>query len=343
MRYRIALCGFSEFEYRAMHFSFQHLASPEATEYHVVDALAEADFAVVDADSKPAVKGVVLSNRITHAVFVGAVAPPGVNLHLTRPIDPTRIRRLLDTLAERFPEGRVRLEPPADLQLPTLDDVVSTLGAFEPPTGAPAPAAVPVVAPAAVPVVAAPAPPPVAAAPTAPPVDDTQADPEYSVAKKKARAAARRARLASSNAEAHAAEPLRDVMVLDADERAGGELCTLLERFGFSPQWLRSIPKAAEHLAAKPFAAYFLDIALDGADRGEGLSLVQRIQELPVRDGHPAPAVLIVSAQINPADRVRAALAGIKVPLVKPVSRGDVARALEGCGVSLPSDARRSG
>ena len=54
MRYRIALCGFSEFEYRAMHFSFQH---PDAGEphYDVVDTLAEADFAIVDADSTPAV------------------------------------------------------------------------------------------------------------------------------------------------------------------------------------------------------------------------------------------------------------------------------------------------
>jgi CheY-like chemotaxis protein len=342
MRYRIALCGFSEFEYRAMHFSFQHPASPEQTEYEVVDALAEADFAVVDADSKPAVKGVVLSRRVAHAVFVGAVAPPGVNLHLTRPIDPTRIRRLLDTLVERFPETPVRLEPPADLQLPTLDDVVPTLDAFVPPL-AQAPIAAPKAA--AAPAAAAPAAPPRPAAPepTPPSAADAPTDPELSAAKKAARAAARRARLASSKLPPGAQEPLRDVMVLDADEAAGSELCKLLERFGFSPQWLRSIPKAAEHLAAKPFAAYFLDIALDGADRGEGLSLVQRIRDLPAREGHPAPAVLIVSAQLNPADRVRAALAGIQAPLVKPVSRGDVARALEGCGVSLPSDARRSG
>ena len=52
-------------------------------------------------------------------------------------------------------------------------------------------------------------------------------------------------------------------------------------------------------------------------------------------------AVLLVTAQLNPADRVRATLAGIKAPLTKPVSRGDVARALESCGVTLPADARR--
>ena len=75
MRYRIALCGFSEFEYRAMHFSFQHPPEFQESTYDVVDALSEADFAVVDADSQPAVKGVVQSGRVAQSVFVGAAAP----------------------------------------------------------------------------------------------------------------------------------------------------------------------------------------------------------------------------------------------------------------------------
>jgi hypothetical protein len=57
--------------------------------------------------------------------------------------------------------------------------------------------------------------------------------------------------------------------------------------------------------------------------------------------GHPAPAVLTVTAKLQPASRVRAALFGISSPLIKPVTRGDVARALEACDVILPSDARR--
>jgi CheY-like chemotaxis protein len=57
--------------------------------------------------------------------------------------------------------------------------------------------------------------------------------------------------------------------------------------------------------------------------------------------GHPTPAVLIVTAELQPADRVRAALAGINSPLIKPVTRGDVARALEASDVLLPADARR--
>jgi hypothetical protein len=48
-----------------------------------------------------------------------------------------------------------------------------------------------------------------------------------------------------------------------------------------------------------------------------------------------------VTTELHPADRVRAALAGISSPLIKPVTRGEVARALEACDVVLPADARR--
>jgi DNA-binding response OmpR family regulator len=69
--------------------------------------------------------------------------------------------------------------------------------------------------------------------------------------------------------------------------------------------------------------------------------LLQTIHDLPRLVGHAAPAVLIVTKELQPADRVRAALAGIDSPLIKPVTRGDVARALEACYVTLPADARR--
>src|ERR1700716_440117 len=101
MRYRVALCGFSEFEYRAMHFSFQHRGAVHESEYDIVDALSKADFSVVDADSELAVKTVVLSGRTDRAVFVGARAPEGAAWHLQRPIDPNGILRLLDELTTR--------------------------------------------------------------------------------------------------------------------------------------------------------------------------------------------------------------------------------------------------
>ena len=332
MRYRIALCGFSAFEYRAMHFSFQHPPEGE-TGYDVVDALIDADFAVVDADSSPAVKGVVLTGRVDKAVFVGAVAPPGAASHLSRPIDPTRILRALGELAEQHaapppstPLAITLVEVAPDL--PPLLDPSSIVDELTADAFAPVPAPTPTPAP-------APTPTPEETPAVPPEVEERRA------AKAAARAAARRARLAHVHTDPGQLEQMRDVLVLDADEAASAQLGELLERFGFRVHAVRSVAHAADVLARRPLVAAFLDVALDGADGGNGVALLKTIQELPQLVGHPSPAVLIVSAQLDPADRVRAALAGIQVPLVKPVSRGDVARALEACDVVLPADARR--
>ena len=321
MRYRIALCGFSEFEYRAMHFSFQH---PDADEegYEVVDAITDADFAIVDSDSKPAVKGVVLTGRVAQAVFVGSAAPPGAGAVVPRPIDLSRIVRALGELL-----GRQAAAPPGE-PLPEGFDDPDEIIIVEPPLLMDAVLLPPRPTPAAP--VAAPGPPPVSPEVAA-----------RNAAKAAARAAARRARLQHVHTDPGQLEQLRDVLVLDADDAASAHLGKLLELFGFRVHVARDIAQAADVLSRGPLVAAFLDIALDGADQGDGLILLQTIHDLPRLVGHPTPAVLIVTAELQPADRVRAALAGINSPLIKPVTRGDVARALEASDVLLPADARR--
>ena len=335
MRYRIALCGFSAFEYRAMHFSFQHPPDGE-TGYEVVDALVDADFAVVDADSSPAVKGVVLTGRVPKAVFVGLVAPPGAGAHVPRPIDTARILRALAEVAEQHAAP----PPSAPLAITLVEVELDPMATFdsiaEPAAIAPPPLLSDAFAPAAAPLLEPePIPEP---EPEAAPSPETEEIDRRRAAKNAARAAARRARLAHSNTDPGQLDGLRDVLVLDPDEAAGEQLTELLELFGFRVHGARSIAHAAGVLARHQLAAAFLDIALDG----DGVALLQAIQDLPRLVGHSPPAVLLVTAQLDPADRVRAALAGIREPLVKPVTRGDVARALEACDVLLPADARRS-
>jgi CheY-like chemotaxis protein len=230
---------------------------------------------------------------------------------------------MLDELSAQYPVPvrPVPVEPAAVYRLPILEDVVGPPRVALPPVAARAEPALTV------------APPTVAPVPPVPPAAP-------GAAKAAARAAARRARLATSRT-APQTEPLRDVLVFDADDAASALLSALLERFGFRSHAVQSVDQADEQLETRPFAAFFLDIALDDADRGEGLALVRRIHQLAVPEGHPAPAVLMVTAHLNPADRVRASLAGIGALLLKPVTRGDAARALESCGVTLPADARR--
>ena len=339
MQYRIVLCGFSEFEYRAMFFSFQHPGEGEMG-YEVVDAIADADFALVDADSKPAVKGVVLSGRLSRAVFVGSIAPPGAGALVPRPIDLSRIMRALSDVSARH-----AVAPPAEPIVRYLDGddeitlsepplLTDSVPLWSEPVWSESLAPLPAPAPAPIPQ-AAPTPPP---PPSAEPLSPEAA--ARSLAKAAARAAARRARLSHVHTDPGQLDQGRDVLVLDADDHDSAHLTELLELFGFRVHVARDMAHAADVLSRCPLVAAFLDIKLDGNDEGDGIALLQTINDLPRLVGHPTPAVLTVSAQLNPAERVRAALAGIK-PLIKPVTRGDVARALESCYVTLPAEARR--
>jgi CheY-like chemotaxis protein len=339
MRYRIALCGFSDFEHRAMDYSFRQPRGFPESGYDVVDALSDADFVVVDADSKSAVKGIVLSGREANTVFVGTTAPPGAASHLPRPIDPTRILRTLDELSG----ARELADPPPPPLRP--GNVVAAAradpSAEAPPGVSPAVHGLPTLDD----VVAAHEPMPVPA--TAQPAESTLAKPAalsdpdarlaaHHAAKVAARAAARRARQAARGAEAAHGAPLSDVLVFDADAAAATSLCELLVRFGFLPHVVRNLAQVGDELAARPFAALFLDIALDDV----GVSLLRHVREMPAPADHPQPAVLLLASRLDPADRVAAALAGLPDPLIKPLGRGMVARALESSGVPLPSDAR---
>jgi CheY-like chemotaxis protein len=157
-------------------------------------------------------------------------------------------------------------------------------------------------------------------------------------AKSAARAAARRARMANSPTDAVQCE---DVLILDDSEIARAFLSRLVRVFGFKPHAVANSIQALDLLERQPFAATFLDVVLADDDDADGLALCQRIKSAPVRLGHNAPAVVMVSGQSQPSDRVRAKLAGCDVFLPKPLSRGDIARALEDCGVPFPADERR--
>ena len=330
MRYRIALCGFSEFEFRAMLFSFGHPDGKTVSAYDVVVDPAEADFAVVDADSQAAVKRVIGAGMLKRAIFIGDRPPSEALWRLPRPIDPSRILRILDEITVGQTVPSAFRDAPVERVFPTLEDVIDgqpepddrVLGVAPPATNAPAAASSDLS-------------PGMAATDPAEAARARRA--LQSLAKAAARAAARRARLASARVANGQAEPLRDVLVLDADRSANLRLCELLERFGFEPHPVYAIADAEAQLVRRPYAAVFLDIALDGL----GGDLLRQIRSLPPAGDHPGPAVFMVAATADPAEQVRAALAGVAAPLVKPLSRGAVARALESVGVVLPADARR--
>lgn len=176
--------------------------------------------------------------------------------------------------------------------------------------------------------------------PTSPAPIVEQRSKARTAARAAARAAARRARLANAE-RGEAADPTPDVLVLDDSEIAQAHLCRLLTDFGFRAHAVPSGQEALDLLARQAFSVVFFDVQLDEHDDNDGIDLCHRVKhQMPERNGS-VPAVVIVSGQARAADRVRAGLAGCDIYLTKPLSRGSVARALESCGIALPSDARR--
>jgi len=96
---------------------------------------------------------------------------------------------------------------------------------------------------------------------------------------------------------------------------------------------------AAWMMQTRAFSAAFLDIAFDDTAGADAIALCRLIKAAPAAGS--ACALIVMCGALTPTDRVRAALAGGDVVLDKPIARGDVAGALEDCGVALPLDARR--
>lgn len=116
LQYTVALLGFSPFERDALASCFR-LAEARTPSYVQTAQLADADFAIVDADQPAAVTAIRQADRVHDAVFIGAHAPHGAGARLARPISPPHLVRELDLLLEQ------RL---AALETPAGDDWVAS-------------------------------------------------------------------------------------------------------------------------------------------------------------------------------------------------------------------------
>jgi CheY-like chemotaxis protein len=177
------------------------------------------------------------------------------------------------------------------------------------------------------------APPPLEApAPAPAPAPPAAAKPpEKALAKARRRANVRRARLL---AHGPAKSLPREVLVLEADAQARSDLCQLLELFGFRPQVAVSVAEAEGLSARTDHAVVFLGMGSDAAAAAE---LCRHLLERP---SHRPRAVIGVGDAKRHTDRVRMELAGAHAMLIRPVSRGDLARALDACELPLPRDPR---
>lgn len=329
-RYRVALQGFDGLERQALEASLR--AAPQRIPgYDEVASVEEAEFLVADSDRPHIVEPIVAAGREADTVFVGSSAPLGSMAHLRRPFEAGMVLRELDRLVTHriaravVPSAPVAPQldfPPLIVEELPLSDMLPLSGPmpFSPSVsgaltdwGAPS---------GAIPLLESPI--------------TQDGDDEATRAKAAARAAARRARLKQIRRQTAALPPITEVLVLDDAEPERLALCELLEQFGFRARVAASSDEARALVDRVPFAALFLDVVLGVDDPTDGLALCREFK----RSAQGTP-VLLLSERAGPTDRVRGQLAGCDAFLVKPVGRGDVAKALEGLGVPLPADARR--
>lgn len=161
---------------------------------------------------------------------------------------------------------------------------------------------------------------------------------ERAEAKAAARRRSRRARLAQAGHPG--AEPLRDVLLL-APQNTDAGLAAQLEAFGFRVRHAIYSADALALVADMPLAALFVDVAPGSDEDMDGLELCMEIKHQRVVLAGAVPPVFLLANRDSAAGRVRAKLAGCDALLIRPVSRGDAARALEACDVVLPKDERR--
>ena len=160
--------------------------------------------------------------------------------------------------------------------------------------------------------------------------------------KSERRAAVRRERLSGQAARARALQAPPDALVLDPHPAARSELCALLEGFGFRAHPARDATTAGVLLAERSYAVVFLNIVFDGSDSDVAAELCRSARRAPTKPVGRVAALVVTGSGSRPMDRVRASMAGADQFLVKPVRRGDVARALDACGVPMPRDPRHT-
>lgn len=363
--YRVALLGFNAFE-RNILASHLRLAARRSPSYELHKILAEADFVVADADHAPSVQLVLVTERLTDAVFVGTRAPQELRACLPRPLEPLLVLRALDALAAAAaaaapdaagdkvrtailprrpgpapapPASDDEAPPPLELVLRSSVGPSSVVPAIDAPTIDLPLVDVPLVdVPLVdVPLVEAPLveapqiemPPSAALAVDAPP---TRVPPG-----------------ASPSAAAPAAQPvvprpplpvapaatLPRALVVDDSDIAQRFLQLRLAAHGLAADCVATSQQALDRLLQRSYELVFVDLELGPASPYDGLALCQKIKR-DFGTRVPPPQVMVVTAHHGELDRVRAMLAGSDGFLGKPLDEAELERLLAHQGLARP-------
>ncbi|MFO1218758.1 MAG: response regulator [Burkholderiaceae bacterium] len=296
----VCLLGFSAFEREALAVHFR-LASRRTPAYSLVDTLAQARFAVVDADATAACSEVALQRRQGDSVYIGHRAPDGALARLPRPIDALAALRELDaalllrvsTAPQGTPPASQPATPPAMPRLSAVpkEDFRDTHASTEP-----------------------------SALPTASLSELADLFPDR-----------------QEDARPTPASEVWDALIVDDSEIAQRFLERCLADLGLRAQSVATSQAALAFLAEHRVRLALLDVELGDDSHTDGLALCQHIK----REMKPAPTVAFVTAHHSSIDRVRGSLAGADAHLGKPLQKSELADLVARLVRSAPKRRRR--
>jgi two-component system OmpR family response regulator len=107
-----------------------------------------------------------------------------------------------------------------------------------------------------------------------------------------------------------AIESTAEVLLVEDDEELRGEMAAYLHKNGYAVAQARDVPEARRVLAARPIQVAVLDVNLPGED---GLSLCRALADAG------GPAILMLTAQGEPIDRILGLELGADDYVVKPI------------------------
>ncbi|EHR69132.1 response regulator with CheY-like receiver domain and winged-helix DNA-binding domain [Burkholderiales bacterium JOSHI_001] len=320
---RIALIGFRPFERNALG-SYLRLMGQRRPAYQPTEEADAADWLVVDADQPGFVDQVLNSGRLARAVFVGRQAPEGAAAWLQRPIDPQHLLRELDVLVAlqgqpvTVPTRPAPLDEPGPPALNLVDQPRPWAGAA-PPVPPPKTAA------------------PAASAPAVARGGAPLAQGELLLSDPVAAFSLPALPAGLPSIALGAPGPVKtapEVLLLDASEATLRFLEKQADSAGLVAHRARSARDALALLARREFSLLVLECESgdggDGGDGGEfdGLTLCQHIKRNHVHLGENPPRVVLVTARLDPVQRVRAQLAGCDEFLTKPLQENELQRVL---------------
>lgn len=294
--YKISLVGFSSFE-KVTFESFFRLAARRPPGYTLIDELALADLAVVNADDPEVLRQAVATKPAPHVLLIGTQDGGSGWAIQKRPLN---LMKVLAAVESMLSGGQNKATVPADL----LPQALAATQRSAPQSSA---------KPAALTPVARTGPDSVMRRSVRTGIGSAMPTDSISLGDNFMNGAGKSIQPAPTSDVDH-------ILVVDDSDIALKFMRNRLTRFGFQADLVHSGEDALARMNSKPYKFVFLDVMMEGLD---GYQTCRAIKQRKYADGKP-PVVVMLTSRGGTIDKIRGTLAGCDAYLTKPLNEREL-------------------